>query len=47
MFLLAIVQRSGENSSNLMVTMRDCQRLVQMFYPGIRGCAEFANSSAN
>jgi len=45
MFLLAIAQRSGENSSNIML-MKDCQRLVQMFYPGISESAGCIYSSA-
>src|ERR1700733_14498431 len=46
MLILAIVQKSDENSSNLVVLMRDCQRLVQMFYPGISQSAGCIYSSA-
>ena len=46
MLILVIVQRLGENSSNLVVLMRDCQRLVQMFYQGISQSAGCIYSSA-
>ena len=46
MLILAVVQRPGENSSNIVVLMRDCQRLVQMFYPGVSRSAGCIYSSA-